>query len=271
VQVTSKNVEWDVFDAPGAMTMSGSRNGYWEPLDKSIVDTSDIPTGVSADSVAFYLSAGGVAFDPARMGAGKHPEDFAQFWDAAKFPGRRGLRTRISETLEIALIADGVPPHKLYPLDVERGFKSLDRIKPHIQRWIDETPQTLTLIQTNELDFTYSYSGRIKQAQSQGVSLDFSFKQNLNVPEYLSVLKGAPHKEAAMKFVAFALRPDRNAAFAEAMSYIPSNRKAGAQMSEAARKWLPDMQSPNNATMDDAWWADKFEELQKRFKEWIIS
>jgi putative spermidine/putrescine transport system substrate-binding protein len=31
-QVTTGNVEWDVFDAPGAMGTGGSKEGYWEPL-----------------------------------------------------------------------------------------------------------------------------------------------------------------------------------------------------------------------------------------------
>jgi len=271
VQVTTGRVEWDVFDGPGAMIMSGSRAGFWEPLNRSIVDTTDIPVGANSDNVAFYLAAGGIGFDPKRTPAGKHPEDFAQFWDVTAFPGRRGLRTRISEMLEMALIADGVAPKQLYPLDVERGFKSLGKIKPNITKWIDESPQALTLVQTNEIDFSYVYSGRVKNAQAQGASIDYSFKQSINIPEYLAVLKDAPHKEAAMKFVAFALRPDRNAAFAEALSYIPANSKSAALMSEASRKWLPDVASPNNVTMDDAWWADKFDDLQKRFKEWLIT
>jgi putative spermidine/putrescine transport system substrate-binding protein len=271
VQVTGGQVEWDVFDAPGSMMMSGSRQGFWEALDPSIIDTADIQVGTNRDNVAFYLAAGGIGFDPKRTPEGKHPEDFTQFWDINGFPGRRGLRTRISEMLEMALVADGVAPRQLYPLDVERGFQSLDRIKPHIQKWIDESPQALTLVQTNEIDFSYVYSGRIKAARAQGASLDYSFKQNINIPEYLSVLKGAPHKEAAMKFVAFALRPDRNAAFAEALSYIPANRKSAALMSEASRKWLPDLASPNNVTMNDVWWAEKFDALQRRFKEWLIT
>ncbi|TIU43914.1 MAG: extracellular solute-binding protein, partial [Mesorhizobium sp.] len=32
-QVTSGNVDWDVFDAPSALGASGSKEGYWEPLD----------------------------------------------------------------------------------------------------------------------------------------------------------------------------------------------------------------------------------------------
>src|SRR5262249_17634741 len=140
-----------------------------------------------------------------------------------------------------------------------------------ITKWNDEAPLAITLVQSNEIDFSYVYSGRVKNAQAQGGSIDYSFKQSINIPEYLAVLKNAPHKEAAMKFVAFAVRPDRNAAFAEAMSYIPANSKSAAMMSEASRKWLAGMTNPNHVNMDDGWWTDKFDELQKRFKEWLIT
>ena len=52
------------------------------------------------------------------------------YWDAKKFPGPRGMYNAPTYILEFALIADGVPKDKLYPLDVPRAFKSLDRIKP---------------------------------------------------------------------------------------------------------------------------------------------
>ena len=40
-----------------------------------------------------------------------------------------------SRTIPAALVADGVPKDKLYPLDLDRAFKKLDEIKPHIKVW----------------------------------------------------------------------------------------------------------------------------------------
>jgi len=36
-------------------------------------------------------------------------------------------------SLEPALMADGVPRNKLYPLDVDRALKKLSELKPHIR------------------------------------------------------------------------------------------------------------------------------------------
>lgn len=269
-QVQSKDIEWDVFDGPGSMVLTGSADGFWEPIDTSIVDMSDIYVPKGNDYLPIYTYPGGVAWDPKRFPDGKHPIDFPGMFDPQKFPGRRGLRTRISETLDIALLGDGVAPDKLYPLDVERGFKVLDRIKPHVRKWIDETPQTISLVQNNEIDFSYTYGGRVKGAQAGGVSIDFSFAQTLSALDYMSVLKGSPHKEAAMKFLAVMVRPDRQAAFADIMGYTPTVRKALTMVSPETKKWLPDMNNPRNAVMDDKWWQKNFSTLQKRFSEWLL-
>jgi putative spermidine/putrescine transport system substrate-binding protein len=51
------------------------------------------------------------------------------------FPGTRALRNDPQTVLEAALLADGVPRDKLYPLDVDRAFKKLEQIKPDIAVW----------------------------------------------------------------------------------------------------------------------------------------
>jgi putative spermidine/putrescine transport system substrate-binding protein len=269
-QVTSGDIQWDVFDCPGSMALSGSTEGFWEPLDKSVIDTSDVDVPVGKDYLPFYTYAGGIGRDPKRFADGKHPADFPQLWDPKGFPGRRGLRTRISETLDIALLGDGVTPDKLYPLDVERGFKALDRIKPYVKTWIAETPQTIALVQNGEIDFSYTYSGRVWAAQKEGVSIDFSFAQTLNGLNYMCVLKGTPRKAAAMKFMAMLVRPDRQAAFADILGYTPTVRKALPLVSSETKKWMPDMTNPRNVVMDDKWWQANYTALQKRFSEWLL-
>jgi putative spermidine/putrescine transport system substrate-binding protein len=42
--------------------------------------------------------------------------------------------------LEIALLADGVAPDKLYPLDLDRAFKKLDTIKKNTIWWATNAP-----------------------------------------------------------------------------------------------------------------------------------
>jgi putative spermidine/putrescine transport system substrate-binding protein len=270
-QVMTNNVEWDVFDAVGPMAMTGQKNGYWEPLDPAMFDTSDLIAPMTQTAVPFYGFTGGICWDDSKFPAGKHPETFAEYFDVKKFPGQRTLRNRASETLEIALLADGVAPDKMYPLDVDRAFRSLNKIKPFIGKWVDQTPQTVSLVETGQVDFSYTYSTRVKAAQEAGKPINFSFKQNLIGLEYLVVLKNAPNKKNAMKFVQFAMRPDRQAALMDQLGNTPASKKALPMVKPEVKKWLSDPTNKANLISNDTWWADHYDELTLRFKEWALT
>jgi len=270
-QVQTNNVQWDVFDAPGALGVAGANAGLWEPLDPAMFDRSDLIIDIRNNLLPWYVFVGGIAWDPKKYSSGKHPRNFAEYFDTKAFPGRRTFRNRPSETFEAALLADGVSPKHLYPLDINRAFKTLERVKPDVVKWVDQTPQTLTLLQTGEADFTYTYASRVRPAKNSGQSVDFSFDQTVNGFEYLAIVKNAPNKVAATKFLAFAARPDRQAAFMEIIGNTPGSKKALTLMSADSRKWIPDLQSANSVLMDDTWWAKNFDDVTRRFKEWALA
>ncbi|MGY8638479.1 ABC transporter substrate-binding protein [Bradyrhizobium sp. 14AA] len=271
-QMMTGNVEWDVFEGTGAMTFSGSKNGYWEPLDPALFKSENLIAPITKDAVPIEASCGGICWDNSKFPDGKHPETFIEYFDVGKFPGPRTLRNRPSETLEIALLADGVPPDQLYPLDVDRAFRSLDRIKPHIAHWVEQTPQTGALVKTGEVDFSYTYPGIMLAAQNPAKSLRFSFKQNLLFFNYLSVMKNAPNKANAVKYLQFVLRPDRQSALANAyFGIVPSSRAAVQSLTSEARKWQPDLDNKMNVKLNDNWWSDHFDQVTQRFKEWQLS
>lgn len=270
VQVKNNNVSWDVFDSIGPHILSASKDGIWEPIDTTIIDKSNLIVPGGADHVGTFLFAAGIAYDPKRFSEGKFPTNFQEFWDVDKFPGRRAMRPRVSEMLEIALVADGVDPSKLYPLDVERAFKSLEKIKPHVRKWTETTPETISLVTNNEVDFSYSFITRVIPSQQAGNSIDMPLSQTVNSTEYLAVPKGTKNREAAMRYIAFVLQPERQAEFSNRMFFSPNNKLALPMVQEATKKYLPDMTSPTNIVIDDAWWSDNFEALQKRFTGWLL-
>lgn len=58
---------------------------------------------------------------------GSNPQTWADMWDLAKFPGARSFPNFDDpwRVLAAALLADGVPREKLFPLDVDRAFRKL--------------------------------------------------------------------------------------------------------------------------------------------------
>jgi putative spermidine/putrescine transport system substrate-binding protein len=272
-QVQTGNIEWDIMTPIPGWEVEGTKLGLWEPIDYSVIDMTSVPAALKRPySISYAVFAGGPCWSSVRNGAaGTHPESWADFWNLKQFPGRRGLKNRAEETLELALLADGVSPKQLYPLDVERAFKSLNRIKPNVTNWIEATEQTISLVQNNDCDFTYAYANRVVAAKKAGLAVDYSYRQNLLQPVIATILKGTKNKDAAMKMMAFLMRPDRQVAYAEASAMAPARADAIGKVSPEARANFPKLDDPGNAWIDIDYWGANTNELERRFKEWTLS
>lgn len=272
-QMLTGNVEWDVFLDSGAGVAHGSKEGFWEPLDPAMFNLEDMMVPPSRDRVTYNFYPGGIAWDPAKFAAGKHPATFADFFDLNKFPGRRAFSNRANNVLEVALLADGVAPKDVYPLDLDRAFKVLDRIKPSVVSWVETPPQAISLLQTGETDFGYTYASRVKATNEPGGGkpLAFSFDQNLIFPSDLAVLKGAPNRENALKLIAYILRPEVQVRAESEAGNIPVSKKAMQLLPDAVRKWLPAMDNSKNLVSNSAYWSENLDAVSRRFKEWLLS
>ncbi|MBP0110882.1 ABC transporter substrate-binding protein [Bradyrhizobium vignae] len=265
------NVELDVWSGSGQDTASGSKRGFWESLDPALFDVQDMVIEPKSDYVAYEAYIQGMAWDPAKYGQGKHPTTFAEFFDMKKFPGRRVVR-KLPSMLEAALLGDGVAPKDIYPLDLNRAFRALDRIKSNTV-WAQTNPQQTSWLQTGEADFGNCYANRVKATAEPGggVPLAFSFEQNIIGDGCLAILKGAPNKENAIKLVAYYLRPEVQARLYNLIALTPVSKKAARMLSPEMRKWRPDPNNPNNLFIDNDYWADNYDAVNRRFLEWLLT
>lgn len=270
MQVTG-NVDIDVWSGGGQDTSAGSKGGFWERLDPALFNVQDMVIAPKSDYVTFETYLQGIAWDPAKYGQGKHPATFAEFFDMKKFPGRRMMR-KTASALEVALLGDGVAPKDIYPLDLNRAFKALDRIKSDTV-WAQTNPQTISLLQSGEADFGISYANRVKATTDPGggVPLAFSFEQYLTNISCLAILKDAPNKENAIKLIEYYLRPEVQARLYNLLALTPVSKKAATMLSPEMRKWQPDPNNPSNLITDNDYWADNYEAVNRRFQEWLMT
>ena len=65
------------------------------------------------------------------------PQSCADFFDTKTYPGKRAVRSAAlpNPLIECALIADGVKPDDLYPLDIDRAFKKIETISDNLVFW----------------------------------------------------------------------------------------------------------------------------------------
>ncbi|MBJ3777978.1 extracellular solute-binding protein [Acuticoccus mangrovi] len=273
-QVESGDVEWDVVDVVDPWVYAGEEFGFYEKVPESLYDRSAVIPAARRDySCGSYVYAGGMAHSSIRYAEeGQYPLSWAEFWDVEKIPGRRALLNRVINNLELALMADGVPPEEVYPCDVERAFRSLDRIKPHIAVWPTPAGQPVSLIEADEIDFAYNFQQVVVQRRREAdAPVAFSFNQCLLGILWTAVMKGAPNKDAAFRFLEFAMKPEQQIAFANITSNAPVYPAAFSQIDKSLQPWVPDLNREGSLVINGGWWLGKEEELTIRFKEWLIS
>lgn len=169
--------------------------------------------------------------------------------------------------LEIALLADGVPVNKLYPLDLDRAFKKLDSIKSDIVWW-GGGAQSQQLLASGEAPIGMFWNGRLHALEQTGVPVGISWTQNLTAADMLVIPKGAKHRAEAMKYLAAVTSADAQAKFAADTGYAPINMKSPSMMPAAVAKTLPDQYKSSQIDLDMKYWADHRDEIAKRWYAW---
>ncbi len=130
-QVQNNAVQWDVVAVAPAAAQQNCGT-LFEPLTFTGLDTTDLVKGaVGKCYIANFINATPFAYrTDAFPDPSKAPKTIADFFDLQKFPGQRGLLTNVQNgLLEYALLADGVTPDGMYPLDVDRALAKLGTIR----------------------------------------------------------------------------------------------------------------------------------------------
>jgi putative spermidine/putrescine transport system substrate-binding protein len=248
--------------------------GFLEPIGLDAKDFPDlIPEALTPDFLGLDVYSTILAYRTDTLGAGKGPQSWADFWNVEKFPGRRCLRRSPLDTLEQALMADGVALDQLYPLDVDRAFKSLDRIKPHIDLWWTSGAQAMQAIQSGEVDMISTWNGRAQAAIENGAPVQVVWNQGLYSIEGWAIPKGTPRAELAKQFVRFCADAKRQADFTDTLAYGPTNRKAFDSIPAERAALLPTApQNLKNMRLPSpSWWAENRAAVTERFNAWILS
>jgi putative spermidine/putrescine transport system substrate-binding protein len=265
--VEAKNVTWDVVDVEGDYAVQAGKSGLLEKLDFNVIDKSKLdPRFVTDYSVGSFYYSFVIGCNKDAVDA--CPKTWADLFDSAKFPGKRAFyKWSAPGVIEAALLADGVPADKLYPLDLDRAFKKLDTIKSDIVWW-DSGAQSQQLLASAEAPFGSFWNGRLTALAKTGVTVETSWTNNITAADSLVVPKGTKNMEAAMKFIANATSAKPQADFATTTGYAPINLGSPALMDAEIRKTLPDQQASTQVNADMNYWAAHRDEIGKRWYAW---
>ena len=274
--VEANNTTWDLIDLETNDAIAGCDEGLLQKLDPKLLgDTSDfIPGAVLPCAVASMVWSTIYAYDTTRLKTA--PTTIGDFFDLAKFPGKRGMRKNPKVALEWALLADGVPAADVYkvlgtPEGLDRAFKKLSTIKSQVVFW-DAGAQAAQLLADGAVSMTMAYNGRVRVAQLED-KRPFAIVWDGQVYDYewWGIPKGAKNVDASKKFVEYASSADTIWKLSNFIAYAPPRKSAVPQVDKAVLPYLP--LAPDNfkngLQIDAQFWADNFDSINNRFTTWL--
>ena len=288
-QVEAGNVTIDVADVEYSDAIRLCDEGLLEEIDPAILPPAPDGTPAEEDfiegaitdcAVANIVWSTVMAYNTENVNG--TPTTIADFFDTEKFPGKRGMRKTAKANLEMALMADGVPASQVYevletPEGVDRAFAKLDTIKDDIVWW-EAGAQPPQLLADGEVVMSTAYNGRIfNAAVAEGQPFKIVWDGQILDFDLFVIPKGAPNKENALKFIAFATDTKRLADQASWISYGPARKSSGALVglykdgkTEMAPHMPTSAEALKNALPNNfEFWADRDTELNERFNAWL--
>ena len=289
-QVETGNVHWDLVDLEMSDVVLGCDEGLLELVEAA--DLAPAADGRPTQEDFFpgtFTDCGGpfviystiYAYNEESFPDNK-PATMADLFDTEQFPGRRGMRRVAWGNLEFALMADGVPISDVYATlgtvaGMARAFRKLDTVKDDIVWW-ETGAQPPQMLADREVVMTTAFNGRIFDAQvMEKQPFVIVWDGQLLDTTAMVIVAGTRNLEAARRFLAYASRPDRQAALSHYISYSPG-RLSGAALIGTHLATGMDMQPhvPTSAQnmvralpINFEWWSDHADEVNERFSAWL--
>ena len=280
--VTSHAYQGDVIDFELPDAIQACRQGLLEKIDPASLPPGDDGVPAAKDFVPGAIGpcwVGSIVYSQAIIFgnfAGPQPQTLADFFDIAKFPGRRALRHGAKYNLEMALLADGVAAKDVYPTlaseaGVARALKKLESLGPIV--WWDASSMAVALVKTGGAAMATALNQDIYDARLSHVIWD----KQLYELDVFGVPAGDPKKDTALDFVRFATGSSPLAGVASWVPHGPARRSALAlvgdnpELHTPMKPWLPTAHFDTAFAIDDAWWLAHGPALAARFDAWAQS
>ncbi|WP_272915430.1 extracellular solute-binding protein [Aristophania vespae] len=180
------------------------------------------------------------------------PPNWAALWDVIRFPGKRSFPQQARGTLETALLANGVPPAKIYATlstqkGLQRAFNLLEQLRPYIV-WYRTPNEYKELLLSKSIIFGVAPLSTLPPHDKKHKNLYF-----VPEPEYSFYSRrywGVP-------------------------SYLSKNRikliEESLDTSEPHLSSLPKKLPASSLFIDDRFWMAHGPTLEPLFKKWLKS
>ncbi|MFS4439582.1 ABC transporter substrate-binding protein [Paracoccaceae bacterium GXU_MW_L88] len=224
LQQRTGNAEWDV--ALGMLVDHFSavdQEGMFAPLDTSRWAPEVVTAYQDADLLGENWAAGPseglwLLYGPALED--NPPTSWADFFDLEKYPGNRAMSAGgagILANIQYALIADGVSPDELYPLDVDRALAKLSTIRDNLVLW-EASPKGIEALVAGDVVMDWAFGPSVFRALDAGQPIHMAIEGLQTAVDRTrdAVLANGANQENAQIFLTWWKKPETQAAYAEA-------------------------------------------------------
>lgn len=267
---------WDMakVSQPAVLTLTAGGKEYLErhgldndPTIATIPKQYMTPFGVGHNVYTTVLAYRTDAFK-----GRKAPTSWADMWNVKDFPGRRALRKHPFDTIEEALMADGVATNQVYPCNLDRAFNSLTRIAKNIDVWWTSGAQVEQMLNSGEVDMVGTWASRAQSAMANGAPVAIVWDQNIWGCDSWAILKGNPNADVCREFIKFASDPKRQAALTNFFPAGCTQPSAFNYVKPAIIKDCPT--APQNmksgVQIDARFWQQNQSIALDRFNRWVL-
>jgi putative spermidine/putrescine transport system substrate-binding protein len=289
-QVKAKQFTTDLIDFELPTAIQACREGLLEKIDPTALTAGANGAPASRDFVTNAIGpcwvgtvvySQTIAYAPARFRADP-PKTLADFFNVQKYPGPRALRRGSAKfNLELALLADGVPPGDVYkvlstPEGVDRALFKLNSIRSTTVWWTG-TSEPAQMLESGRAAFSTILNGDIYDAAIHHRQIAPIWDRQMYELDVFGIPKDHPDTTRAMDFLRFATASQQLAVVSNWVPYGPARRSAlpfvgsNPELKIAMRPYLPT--APENfATafaVDDAWWQENGPRIEMRWQSWL--
>ena len=274
--VDTGNVEYDVgeFDRSSVLNL-GKKGDYWEEIDYGLFDTDNIDPAYRYKYSVDMLPYGQIFGYRTDAFKGDVPTGVMDLWDTKRFPGARALQAGsggLAPDLEVAIMATGVPKEKVYPIDIDKAYASLAKIKPDVDKWWSAGAIPAQLLNDNEVVMATAWNGRIYAIQQTGAKVAPVWKDGLLRTDVWAIPKGAKNKDNAQKFSAFITMAVPQARISCIIPYGFVNSQSAALVPPDRLPQLPTAPDTLKQMLiyNVGWWTENRDEVLGRWNKFLL-
>lgn len=271
-QVDSGNIEWDVIEGGTRWYPVLVDMGLVESLESMNFDSSELVPGTALDhGLAPTLVSCTLGYNTKRAGT-DGARNWVDFWNVEKFPGARSLGADVTYNLEFALLADGVPADKVYPINVERAFRKLAEIRPHIKVWWKQGDQPVQMLSRGEVIYSSGWASRFLLAGRQGLPVGNSWDQGSFSPSFFMVMKGAARQAEAHELIKYSMQAEPQAALAKLIPIGASNKAVNQMLSPEVLETMPTTEKNFKLQwpLQGEWLAENYDAINDRWQKFML-